>query len=528
MLLVVVPAVTALLLVKEGSARNQFGSLGDEAAHYVTALMIHDYIHQGFAGSPMAFAQDYYEHLPKVAFGAWPPLFHILLAGWMLVFPTSVPSVRVFTALITAAFVAAVMLVSRSELSWRISSWIGAMTLATPLVVWLSSLVMVDTLHAIGCLASVFLFAKYIVTHRASYAIGWGLVTAIAFLTKNNAVLLLVAMPIVLVLLRGWSIFRGRAFWLGTAIVLVLVAPWEWLALRLAVGLMTRTESFRATIPTYTSAIVDMAGLPILLLASAGLVHELWSYKRERRAMTPLCAAAIGLILGTWLTHVALPGEMFPRYMLPALPGLLFLAGCGLEWAASLGGRVVGRVVFTVVALAALCWGTIRVVKSPAQPDSIFPVVADYISGHYPSGIPCTILVSSAADGEGMLISEMASRGRPRVRWILRASKVLSHSGWHGEGYALTFSSPQQVNAYLESRHVQLIVFDETTAHHVPRDHQLLAETLKEYPGEWKKIFAFRGGEECHGYCNVDLYRSQGPFATPETLPHDEMLHPTL
>jgi len=67
-----------------GAFRSGFGANPDEPAHYVTGLMVRDYVAQLLPGSPIAFAQNYYLHYPAVAFGHWPPMFYVLQALWTL------------------------------------------------------------------------------------------------------------------------------------------------------------------------------------------------------------------------------------------------------------------------------------------------------------------------------------------------------------------------------------------------------------------------------------------------------------
>ncbi len=50
---------------------------GDEAAHFVTGLMIRDYAAEALGAPPLEFAERFYLSYPKVAFGIWPPLFHL-------------------------------------------------------------------------------------------------------------------------------------------------------------------------------------------------------------------------------------------------------------------------------------------------------------------------------------------------------------------------------------------------------------------------------------------------------------------
>src|ERR1039457_5438067 len=58
----------------------------DESAHYITGLMIRDYIASCQFTSPMTYAENYYAPYPKPAFGMWPPFFLITEALWTLIF----------------------------------------------------------------------------------------------------------------------------------------------------------------------------------------------------------------------------------------------------------------------------------------------------------------------------------------------------------------------------------------------------------------------------------------------------------
>src|SRR5688572_9791025 len=75
----------------------------DEAAHYVTGLMVRDYITQGFPDSPMVFATNYYEHYPYIGFGHFPPMFYVIQAAWTLTFGISRASLLFLIAIISSA-----------------------------------------------------------------------------------------------------------------------------------------------------------------------------------------------------------------------------------------------------------------------------------------------------------------------------------------------------------------------------------------------------------------------------------------
>ena len=95
--------MTLLLQWRANAFQAEWSEDPDEPAHYVTGLMVRDYIAGGLRGSPMAFAQNYYAHYPKVAIGHWPPVFYLMQAGWMLLFGISRASLLGLMATLGAA-----------------------------------------------------------------------------------------------------------------------------------------------------------------------------------------------------------------------------------------------------------------------------------------------------------------------------------------------------------------------------------------------------------------------------------------
>src|SRR5438552_1600113 len=91
------------LLYVSGAFKSGFDHHPDEPAHFVTGLMLRDYVVEGFPSAPMAFATDFYLHYPEVAFGHWPPVFYLFEAIWMLLLPPNHTSLLLLMALLTAS-----------------------------------------------------------------------------------------------------------------------------------------------------------------------------------------------------------------------------------------------------------------------------------------------------------------------------------------------------------------------------------------------------------------------------------------
>src|SRR5215469_14220697 len=80
-----------------------FSAYPDEASHYISGLLIRDYVFHGFPRSPYQYAVAYYAHVPFFAIGYWPPLFYAAEGLWMSLLGDSRAAVLPFVALITAA-----------------------------------------------------------------------------------------------------------------------------------------------------------------------------------------------------------------------------------------------------------------------------------------------------------------------------------------------------------------------------------------------------------------------------------------
>src|SRR6202165_1195147 len=138
--------IAVWLASRGGVFRSELTRESDEPAHYITALMVRDYIAQGMSAKPLAFAKNYYLHYPKVAFGHWPPVFYVLQAAWMLVFGVSRTSVLCLMLVTTAMLGATLYTVVKRSDSWLAGLAAAALFICLPLVQAYSGVVLADIL----------------------------------------------------------------------------------------------------------------------------------------------------------------------------------------------------------------------------------------------------------------------------------------------------------------------------------------------------------------------------------------------
>jgi Dolichyl-phosphate-mannose-protein mannosyltransferase len=182
----------------------------DEPAHVVTSLMIHDYVKAFFPGSPQRFAETYYLHYPKVAFGIWPPVFHITAAIWMLIFGASKRSLLLLIASQAAVLASLLFRFSRGIFGPALSAALCAGFLISFPMGYNATMVMLDVLVALLAFCSMLCLLRFFETRKTSDGMAFGVVTAVAMLTKGNADAL-VLMPVALILLtRQWDVLKTK------------------------------------------------------------------------------------------------------------------------------------------------------------------------------------------------------------------------------------------------------------------------------------------------------------------------------
>jgi 4-amino-4-deoxy-L-arabinose transferase-like glycosyltransferase len=472
--------------------------------------MIHDYVAEGFPERPVQFGLNYYLHRPKVAFGAWPPTFHVLLAGWMLLFNSSASSVLLFTSFVTAMVLVVFFAFMRTQFSLVESLLLTGALALVPQLQEMSAMVMADALHTLWAISAVFAVSLYIERRRPFFVVLAAAAAALDFLTKNNAVLLAIAIPMTVVLCRAWWILRQKAAWICAGLAAIVVAGWELWAMRWVLGLTATQVPMVDAAKFFAGALAEVTGTPILTLAVVGAGFAVAGGWGKTGGVRPVLAAAISLVLGTWLFHTLLHHETWERYMLPAVPGCLILAAHAIR---SFSERLPAtRVVFGLAWVAILGTQAYGALHIPVNPNTAYPQVSEFILHHLPPGGDGVVLVSSDRDGEGDLIAEVASREpQPRL-WLLRASKVLSHSGWHQEDYHLRFTTEPEVLQYLDSIPVDMVVVDPPGRWGLAH-HRQLTDLIASQPEQFELLLHEKPDAKCRGeYCDVAVYRYHAPL----------------
>jgi hypothetical protein len=304
--------------------------------------------------------------------GFHPPLFHVLLHGWIELFGTSAAAVRSLS--IAWSLVAVVAIWGWSREAYPDASAIPAAALAaiSPFAVWYGSEArMYAQLLALVAVAGwiAWRIAGRGITARRAVAMAAALV-ALAY-THYFASLFFASLGIVMLALAcGRPELRRRALAVVGALAVAAVALVPWLAHVLAarseggsLPAYPEPDVFSVLIAgaemvlgfhSYDTMGLVAAGWPLLCLALLLALPLAGRVSWRTGGLIALVVAPAGLLV---LASAVAPGSYFdPRYLTVSTAPLYVLAG--RAWAGLPGGRA--RLAVAAVAVAALSWLGVR------------------------------------------------------------------------------------------------------------------------------------------------------------------------
>lgn len=436
----------------------EFERAPDEAAHYVTSQMVRDYLLSGGHDNPVAYAERYYARYPKVAFGIWPPLYHISLGMWMLL-GNGRQSAMFFMALITAITAFVLFREVRRFAGFGLALLLSLWFVCLPSVQTWTGATMMDMPLCLLSVSATVCFGRYLAGGDWRWSAGFGVLAAAAILTKYNGLALALVPPLAILMRGRFDLLRRSEFWLPAGIVLLLCGPWYVMQARLVSYAMDPAPSPSLAFPSGLSNLRLIAwGIgPLLPMALIGILFE----RRKRDADIPVAVAS--LAIACWAFHSVLYPISEIRYLLPAIAAAVLLAGKGFQISIRAFGHQWKPAVVLTIAFAFLSF---------------------YLPAHSATGVNAVardvwadsriMLIASDWQGEGGFVAAVAERDSKRERIVMRGSKVLARSTWMSEDYELRHSGSSEILRFLDESAVDTIVLDQRPRHFAPHHYALL------------------------------------------------------
>lgn len=492
---------------------NEINVEPDDPAHYVTALMLHDYLRDGLPVGPMRFAEVFYAHYPKVAMGHWPPLFYVVQAAWMLLFGPSIRSDLFLMLLFSVSLATTVYILVRRVLRSEVSAFAAALLLlGMPVMQLYGGTVLADVPVALFAFWAVLFWARFLDTGRIRSVVGFSSMTAVAILTKGNGFALLLVPLLTLFFNRRWDYLKNVRFRLAW-----LPIPFSMLWSLFTMDLVEQTMLYRPgvsysaiAIPFYLSNTFAACGACLSLLAVVGglkVIFDCW-----RRKTSGLWVSIVALAIAVIALHSIVPIGFEMRYLLMLLPCMVLLAVQGVvTFASTLPftrfplARRVDALMLVVVLVFALTTFAI-----PPKRPSGFAEAASFLTSR-PEFAKSVILVSSEGNGEGPFIARVAEFDHQRPNHIvLRASHTFADSSWNSQNYRLLMDSPNEIENYLLSVPIGVIVVDRTALTSPNLHQRLLLQAIHEHPETWKLVAVFPTDPAKRMGEGIEVYRNLG------------------
>jgi GT2 family glycosyltransferase len=483
------PAFALFLLVTlgfqigTGAYSADFAGYPDEAAHFVTAVMVSEYLRTPFE-NPMTFAERYYLQYPKVGLGHWPPLGYLTKGIWMHGFGSTRGAALAFLLLCMAGSAWLIY-----ELLWREAG--RTLAIAAPLAFISNAYVqssyqtaMMDVPALFLCLLAVLAFRQYVSAPSRGGSLLFGVVAGCALLVKQQSMVLALIPPVFAVAARRWDLFRRGDFWLAAVPAALLAGPWYGLTTRVfyddVAGWSGWAGQGGAAAGFHLSMWWEVAGLAVAGLSAAAAV---------RAIVRPAAGASVwvAVLLSTVGSSLAFQVLNEPRHVLAGLAAQWALAALALS---VMPGRlrVVGAAALVVLSAGwtvAPRWG--------------YADMASMISAG-PGG---HVLLVSPNDGAVIASAAALQPAADGSRYWLRANKLMGEVGWSGRVRRMYLQTPGEVRGLLASSGINQVFVE--TGEDAPAFSALLQRAMEETAGEWEAI-------ERTAAASATLFRRRDPL----------------
>lgn len=492
--------------VGAGAYRGERAAYSDEASHFMNALLVRDYLTDGLGRNPLRFAEQYYLNYPKIAWGMWPPLFHASLGIFML------------AGLSPQGIALALLALLNAWTAWRLSRFvslfetrfvallIAATFVLTSAIADLTTAIMLDLALAALALEATYWFAVFVSTGERRHAAIFGVLTAMCCLTKGNGLSVILVPASLLLFTRRFEMLRRAGLYIAAAIVVALAAPPLAVSYRLdaAIGDFGPIPAAEVIgrMSLYSSFVLGQLGAPLLALSIVGLVVALRPNRRRHLSLESAGKASLAaLVIGAVVFHLFNPHlSAAPRYIALMIAPLLGLLPVGVEQ--------IARVVFAypmrrAIRVACLLGAFVSFLATRPAMANRHPIGAratiDYLDAQ--RGLSgATILVVTNEEGEGALVSEVASRHVTPAATVIRGSKFVATDDWAGSHFRMLFASSSDLLKELAELHVDYLVLDHSEQARGLRYWDQVNEMVQKNPDSLEQVFETRLGRRMVTY----------------------------
>jgi hypothetical protein len=472
-----------------GAYQASFGIYPDEPAHFMSGVLVRDYLLSGQMQHPGTFAADYYFHRPYMGIGYWPPLFYAMQGVWYVVAGLGRTQAVILAGILTWLLGGSVFVIAvRLGFGFIRSFSAAAVFCLLPLIQWSSCAILTDITVALFCLWALIANARFFETFDLRSALWWALWISCAVMTKSLA-LFIGMVPVAYIVATGrLGILKKPNLWIAALAVAAACGPWTVFATRfVSAGFEDTREPLLARASHMFRGLGHNSNWILTVLFCLATLIVLVNWKRvsileQLLVIQPFTVAALIL---------AAPTGIETRYLIPAYAALVLTVLAALRiveqrFAALADGRWI-----SAACLIGLCgyglWAWKRVDPLPNQ--DARRLTAQVVEDSSLRG--AAVLVPSNL--EGPVIAEFAVREQGDLdRILVRPNKLFARINWTNTRYEPRFKTVEEVHQVLEQSPISVVILPQNTKDQRPHD-QLIHNALVSKSGEWSSQSTVNG-----------------------------------
>lgn len=492
-----------------GGYKSDHGQGSDEAGHFVTALMIHDYLFGHFGENPVAFAKEYYLHFPRVALGHWPPMFEVTQAILFTLGRNSTVAVA-YQAIIAGLLAGLPAAVVGRRFGALLGFAAGITALLTPYALFLINLIMADNMLAVLVFASGLAWEQLYYRRTWRCSLIFAFTASAAILTKGSGFGLSLLPLFFLLIKRDLKSITCSKFIVSGALIAFATIPWYVATYKYAADGFNYSWGWtfsRKAIPIYCAGLVTSVGLPVVAGYFLGVLRV---FLGKADADVGHASTSLAMLFFACIA----PADITTRYLIPAVPGMVVVAVSGLHVmfdappiSAKIGAwpKRFGPAVCMMISVA-------TIFQEPHIEPFYATDVAKIVSN---MGANPLVLVSGGIAAEGAVITAFAKNERLPYHYIVRGTKVLSSSNFMGSDYQTRFNNASDVDKWIKANKIGYIIFYTDSDGNRFAHNGMLRATLESDTDYYKMqavVGGLRGDALIYALPNADYI--PGPDAT--------------
>lgn len=461
---------------------NNYDYQIDEGAHYITSLLVYDFLRECLFCNPVDFATEQYIHYPFNRIGLNSPFFYSLSGVWSLIFGSSKLAHLSIIGFFSALICLGLFLLYKKKLPIAISCFLAISAVLLPFSLQSSLSFMLDIPITMFCLWAILTWHTYMTKPSLQRSVLFGILAGFAILIKGNALFLALLVPVSLLMTRRTNYVFRRDIWASLFIVILIAGPWTYLSLDNTMDGFRRDIAPTARLWSYGINLIAITGPLFPLLSIIGLIERSYMVilgKLDEQS-TIFWGSIVSSVFAVIIFQAFMPVTELIRYLLPALLFAPLLVFSALSLIFSIPPLKPYRNNLTTLSLlGVLVLTTIHGIPSIIERNTSFRDAAKFVAAMQYSHTP-VILTSSNSHGATAFGAALAEHDPSRRNYyVVRGSRIFDKGqGFLDSEFKSNLTSVEQAVAEIQKIGVTHIIMDYSEAANSMSYNNILREMI--------------------------------------------------